>query len=161
TALAGKPGKGELKKLAKKDAKRIGALQELLFAEGGRSLLLIFQAMAAAGKDSCIKRALRYVSPHACAVSSFTAPGPGERAHDFLWRHAKAAPAKGFIGVHNRSHYEEVLVVKVHPEFLPGQQLPGIRAGKDAGPAFWEGRYESIRAFEAHLARQGTAVLKF
>lgn len=161
TSLPGKPDKDDLKKAAKKDAKRIGELQELLYAEGARSLLLVFQALDAAGKDSCLKRVLRYVSPQGCAVTSFKAPGPVERTHDFLWRHAQAAPAKGIIGVHNRSHYEEVLVVKVHPEFLMGQHLPGIGNVKDAGQDFWETRYESIRGFESHLARQGTAVLKF
>jgi PPK2 family polyphosphate:nucleotide phosphotransferase len=161
TSLPGKPAKDDLKKLAKKDAKRIGELQELLYAERERSLLLIFQAMDAAGKDSCLKRVLRYVSPQGCAVTSYKAPGPLERAHDFLWRHAMAAPAKGIIGVHNRSHYEEVLVVKVHPEFLPGQGLPGIRTVKDADADFWDARYESIRGLESHLVRQGTVVLKF
>ncbi|MBS1941481.1 MAG: polyphosphate kinase 2 family protein [Bacteroidetes bacterium] len=161
TRLAHKIDKDELKKSAKADAKRIGELQQLLYAENSRSLLLVFQAMDAAGKDSCMARVLRYVSPQGCRVTSYKAPSSEELDHDFLWRHAKAAPAKGMIGVHNRSHYEEVLVVRVHPQFLAGQHLHGTSGAKDPGTAFWEERYGSIRNFEAHLVRQGTAVMKF
>jgi PPK2 family polyphosphate:nucleotide phosphotransferase len=161
TRLARKTSKEELKALVKQDAERIGELQEKMYARQEKSLLLVFQAMDAAGKDSCISRVLEGISPQGCQVTGFKAPNAEERAHDFLWRHAKAAPAKGMVGVHNRSHYEEVLVVKVHPEFLLGQGLPGIRTVKDAGPSFWEARHESIRDLERHLARQGTTVLKF
>lgn len=161
TRLTRKIGKDELKKSVRADAERIGELQQLLYPENSRSLLLIFQAMDAAGKDSCIARVLRDVNPQGCQVTSYKAPSTEELDHDFLWRHAKAAPAKGMIGVHNRSHYEEVLVVKVHPEFLAGQHLPGINGAKDPGKAFWENRYASIRNFEEHLVRQGTTVMKF
>ncbi len=161
TRLPRKIGKEELKQSVRADAERIGELQQLLYAERSRSLLLIFQAMDAGGKDSCIARVLRDVNPQGCQVTSYKAPSPEELDHDFLWRHAKAAPAKGMIGVHNRSHYEEVLVVKVHPGFLAGQHLPGISGAKDPGKSFWENRYASIRNFEEHLVRQGTTIMKF
>jgi PPK2 family polyphosphate:nucleotide phosphotransferase len=161
TRLAHDVDKDELKASVKKDAGRIGELQQLLYAEGSRALLLIFQAMDAAGKDSCIARVLREVSHQGCQVTSFKVPSKEELGHDFLWRHAKAAPAKGMIGVHNRSHYEEVLVVKVHPELLLEEHIPGIRSVQDVDPDLWGQRYGSIRAFEEHLARQGTSILKF
>ncbi|MGB5071922.1 MAG: PPK2 family polyphosphate kinase [Flavobacteriales bacterium] len=161
TSLKDDIDKDDLKKSVEEDAERIGKLQEKLYAENSRSLLLIFQAMDAGGKDSCIERVLQGVNPQGCTVTSFKAPSTAELEHDFLWRHAKAAPAKGMIGVHNRSHYEEVLVVKVHPEYLLGQHLPGIHAVKDADAEFWDARYASIRNFEEHLVRQGTTILKF
>lgn len=161
TKLKKEIAKDELKDSVEKDAEHIGKLQDKLYAENNRSLLLIFQAMDAAGKDSCIARVLSGVNPPGCSVTSFKSPTTEELAHDFLWRHAKAMPASGMIGVHNRSHYEEVLVVKVHPEYLTGQHLPGINSGDDAGKAFWEARYASIRNFEEHHSRQGTTIMKF
>ena len=153
--------KKELKDALEKDRDRISDLQTKFYAEGTRSILLIFQAMDAAGKDSCISHVMTGVNPQGCHVHSFKAPNSEELSHDFLWRHAKALPAKGMIGIHNRSHYEEVLVVKVHPEYLLGQHIPGILKPADADKAFWEDRYASIREFEAHIARQGTVVMKF
>ena len=161
TTLKDNVDKGDLKKSVEQDAERIGELQEKLYAENSRALLLIFQAMDAGGKDSCIERVLGGVNPQGCRVTSFKTPSSEELSHDFLWRHAKAAPAKGMFGVHNRSHYEEVLVVKVHPEYLIGQHLPGIHSVKDVDEKFWSERYESIRNFEEHLSRQGTEVMKF
>ena len=168
TELSERISKDALKKLLAEDSEGIIKLQERLYAEGRRSLLLIFQAMDAAGKDSCIDHVLSGVNPQGCEVRSFKQPSGEELAHDFLWRHMKAAPARGMIGVHNRSHYEEVLVVKVHPEYLIGQRLPGISSPKDAnlptgqaGAAFWEKRYAAIRAWEEHLADNGTVTMKF
>ncbi|MBX2981382.1 MAG: polyphosphate kinase 2 family protein [Flavobacteriales bacterium] len=161
TRLDKKIPKDDLKDSVKEDAEHIGAFQETLYAENSRSLLLLFQAMDAGGKDSCIARVLGDVNPQGCRVTSFKSPTTEELEHDFLWRHAKATPSTGMFGVHNRSHYEEVLVVKVHPEYLVGQHLPGIRSGQDADKAFWEARYASIRHFEEHLARQGTTIMKF
>lgn len=161
TTLAEPPRKELLKDLVEKDRDRIGELQRALYAEDTRSLLLIFQAMDAAGKDSCIDHVLSGVNPQGCQVWSFKAPNSEELSHDFLWRHAQAVPERGFIGVHNRSHYEEVLVVKVHPSYLLAQHLPGIRTEQDADAAFWEHRYASIRGFEEHLVRQGVDILKF
>ncbi len=153
--------KKELKEELERDVKRISELQEHLYARGEMALLLVFQAMDAAGKDSCIRHVMSGVNPQGCQVTSFKAPSSLERSHDFLWRHVQALPARGMIGIHNRSHYEEVLVVKVRPELLLGQALPGIVRPADADTAFWEARYASIRHFEEHIARQGTRVLKF
>ncbi|MCB0765664.1 MAG: polyphosphate kinase 2 family protein [Flavobacteriales bacterium] len=149
-----------LKDAVADDRDRISDLQELLYAQGSHALLLIFQAMDAAGKDSCIRHVLSGVNPQGCQVTSFKAPSAEELGHDFLWRHAKAVPARGMIGVHNRSHYEEVLVVKVHPAFLAAQRIPGLDPA-DLPGHFWKDRYASIRAFEAHLAAQGVTIMKF
>jgi PPK2 family polyphosphate:nucleotide phosphotransferase len=153
--------KKDLKASLEKDVARITELQERLYTEGSRALLLIFQAMDGAGKDSCIQHVMSGVNPQGCQVWSFKAPNAEELTHDFLWRHARALPARGMIGIHNRSHYEEVLVVKVHPEYLAAQRLPDVTGTADPGEAFWEARYASIRAFEEHLARQGTVIMKF
>ncbi len=161
TDLGDEQEKKALKAALEKDTQRINDLQEMLYAQGNHALLLIFQAMDAAGKDSCVAHVMTGVNPQGCHVTSFKAPSSEELSHDFLWRHAKAVPARGMIGIHNRSHYEEVLVVKVHPEYLAGQRLPNVSDPAEVGKAFWEDRYTSIRDFEAHLARQGVAILKF
>jgi len=161
TDLGDAEEKKELKAGLEKDTQRISEQQETLYAQGTRSLLLIFQAMDAAGKDSCIAHVMSGVNPQGCHVTSFKSPSMEELSHDFLWRHAKAVPPRGIIGIHNRSHYEEVLVVKVHPEYLVGQHLPGIADPAKVDKEFWEGRYASIRDLETHLARQGVIILKF
>jgi hypothetical protein len=120
-------------------------------------MLCVLQAMDAAGKDSTIKHVMSGVNPQGVQVTSFKAPGSDALAHDFLWRANRALPARGHIGIFNRSHYEEVLVVRVHPEILHKQQLPQELLGKK----LWDQRLEAIAAFERHLARQGTVVLKF
>jgi PPK2 family polyphosphate:nucleotide phosphotransferase len=150
-----------LKAELEEDKKAIAKLQEVFYASGKHSLLLLFQAMDAAGKDSCIKHVMSGVNPQGVHVTSFKAPSTLERSHDFLWRHAIAMPPKGQIGIHNRSHYEEVLVTRVHPEFILGQNLPGIRSEKDIDEQFWESRYRAIREFEKHLADSGTVIMKF
>ena len=137
--------------------KRLSALQEKLYAQGQWSLLLIFQAMDAAGKDSAIKHVLSGINPQGCEVYSFKAPSTKELGHDFLWRTTQCLPERGRIGIFNRSYYEEVLVVRVHPEFLRGQKIPQKLVTDD----IWHERFEDIRAFERHLARSGTVVLKF
>jgi len=153
--------KQDLKALLDKDREHIADLQDVLFASGNRSVLLIFQAMDAAGKDSCVRHVMSGVNPQGVVVTSFKAPSTLERSHDFLWRHHLAAPPRGFIGIHNRSHYEEVLVTRVHPELILGQHLPGITKPKHIDGKFWKQRYASIRAFEEHLARNGTVIMKF
>lgn len=160
TDLPDQHAKKVLKDSVAADSARIAELQETLHAQSSHALLLIFQAMDAAGKDSCIRHVLSGVNPQGCQVTSFKAPSAEELGHDFLWRHAKAVPARGMIGVHNRSHYEEVLVVKVHPAYLSAQRLPGIDPA-DLPGYFWEQRYASIRGFEAHLAGQGVTIMKF
>ena len=141
--------------------KETAALQDALFACNRYALLIIFQAMDAAGKDGAIAHTLTGLNPEGCEVFSFKEPSTEELHHDFLWRHYKALPQFGRIGVHNRSHYENVLVTKVHPELLLKEKLPGIKSVKDVGDKFWDHRYESIRAFEKHLQANGTVIIKF
>ncbi len=131
-------------------------LQNLLYADDRYSLLLIFQAMDAAGKDSCIKHVMSGINPQGCQVYSFKHPSPEELDHDFLWRTTRALPERGRIGIFNRSYYEEVLIVRVHPEILRAQKLA-------QGPLdeVWQERYRSINGLEAHLERNGTRIVKF
>ena len=132
--------------------------QNMFYAQDRYSLLLIFQAMDAAGKDGAIKHVMSGVNPQGCQVYSFKQPSAEELDHDFLWRTTCRLPERGRIGIFNRSYYEEVLVAKVHPELLANQRLPEeIENGKN----FWEKRYESIADFEKHLIRNGTRVIKF
>lgn len=141
--------------------KELGELQERLYAEDRRSVLIIFQAMDAAGKDSAIKHVMSGVNPQGCQVFSFKQPNSEDYEHDFLWRHYKALPERGRIGIHNRSHYEYALVCKVHPEYIFKERLPGIVNIGDITSEFWDSRYESIRNFENHLSNSGTTVIKF
>jgi PPK2 family polyphosphate:nucleotide phosphotransferase len=137
--------------------KKLDRLQRRLFAQNRNAVLMVFQALDAAGKDSTIRAVLRPLNPAGCQVFSFKRPSEEELDHDFLWRAAVRLPERGRIGVFNRSHYEEVLVVRVHPELLIPQRLP---SGWDPG-AIWSERLASIRGFEEHLARNGMVVLKF
>jgi PPK2 family polyphosphate:nucleotide phosphotransferase len=130
--------------------------QELLWASDTHALLIVFQAMDAAGKDSTIKHVMSGVNPQGVQVISFKQPSSEELDHAFLWRISKAAPERGRIGIFNRSHYEEVVALRVHPEWLDRQKLPR----GDRGPAFWAGRYDDINAFEHHLDRNGTKIVK-
>ncbi len=139
------------------DIERIAGYQDILYAQNRYSLLVIFQAMDAAGKDSTIKHVLSGVNPQGCQVYSFKAPSEEELDHDFLWRCAKVVPEKGNIAVFNRSYYEEVLVTRVHPEYLERQNLPPEIKKKD----IWKKRFEQINNFEKHLVENGTVVLKF
>jgi PPK2 family polyphosphate:nucleotide phosphotransferase len=149
--------KKEAKDMLEEGVERLSDLQERLYASDRWSLLLVFQAMDAAGKDSAIKHVMTGVNPQGCQVRSFKQPSAEELDHDFLWRVAKALPERGRIGIFNRSHYEEVLVVRVHPEFMEKQKLPPVLNHKD----IWQHRFEDIRHFEDHLARNGTRILKF
>ena len=143
--------------LLKQGVERLAELQDKLYAQDRWSVLCIFQAMDAAGKDGAIKHVFSGVNPQGCQVHSFKAPTPVDLDHDYLWRHSVALPERGRIGIHNRSWYEEVLVVRVHPEYLGGQKLPPSLVGK----TIWDERLEDIAAYERYLARQGTVVLKF
>ena len=138
-------------------ANRLRSLQERLYAEARWSLLIILQAMDAAGKDSAIEHVMSGVNPQGCHVTAFKTPSLTELRHDFLWRTTCALPERGRIGIFNRSYYEEVLVVRVHGELLNKQGLPPELVGDD----LWEDRFDSIRDFERHLARNGTAIVKF
>ena len=132
--------------------------QNLLYADDRYSVLIVLQAMDAAGKDGTIKHVMSGVNPQGCQVYSFKKPSAEELDHNFLWRYTKCLPERGRIGIFNRSYYEDVLVVKVHPDLI-GRQLP--RKKEAPGKKFWEARYEDINAFERHLARNGTVILKF
>ena len=136
-------------------------LQEKLYAANKHSLLIIFQAMDAAGKDSAIKHTMSGLNPQGCQVYSFKQPSAEELDHDFLWRHARALPERGRIGIHNRSHYENVLVCRVHPEYVLNERIPSISTVEDVNEDFWKGRYESIRQFEKHISDSGTVIIKF
>jgi len=129
--------------------------QELLYATGQQSVLMIFQAMDAAGKDGVIRHVMSGVNPQGCQVFSFQHPSDGELKHDFLWRYVSCLPERGRIGIFNRSYYEEVLIVRVHPKILRSEGVPGT------SDQVWEQRYESISALEQHLHRNGTRILKF
>jgi PPK2 family polyphosphate:nucleotide phosphotransferase len=149
--------KAEAKAMLADGVQRLAALQEKLYAQDRWAVLAIFQAMDAAGKDGAIKHVMSGVNPQGCQVHAFKQPSHEELDHDFLWRVAKALPERGRIGIFNRSHYEEVLVVRVHPEYLERQHLPKAVVGKD----IWDERFKSIRKFEQHLARNGVLILKF
>ena len=149
--------KKKLKSKLKKEINKLSELQRVMYADNRHSLLLVFQAMDAAGKDSTIRSVMSGINPAGCQVFSFKQPTSEELDHDFLWRTNKRLPERGRIGVFNRSYYEEVLVVRVHPSILESQQLPDHLPAKGV----WEERYESILDLEKHLARNGTIVLKF
>jgi PPK2 family polyphosphate:nucleotide phosphotransferase len=137
--------------------KELSKAQELLWASDTYAVLVVFQALDAAGKDSTIEHVMSGVNPQGVHVVSFKQPSSEELDHDFLWRTGKALPERGRLGIFNRSHYEEVVALRVHPEWLDKQKLPpGPR-----GPEFWAGRHEDINAFERHLDRSGTKVVKF
>ncbi|MBT8326376.1 MAG: polyphosphate kinase 2 family protein [Bacteroidia bacterium] len=148
-------------KILKKANKKLVKLQRKLYASDNHSVLLVFQAMDAAGKDSTIRTVFSGVNPAGFQVNSFKAPSKLELDHDFLWRCNKSLPERGRIGIFNRSHYEEVLVCKVHPQYVLGQNIPGINSMEDLTPSFWNKRYESIANWENHLAENGTVILKF
>lgn len=153
----GSPGKKKCKQRLAKLIDEISDLQRMLYAHDKHTILLIFQAMDAAGKDSTIRAVMSGINPAGCQVFSFKQPTPEELDHDFLWRTTKCLPERGRIGIFNRSYYEEVLVVRVHPEYLKGQKLPDRVDLKN----IWKQRYESICEHEKHLARNGSVILKF
>ncbi|MGA7752128.1 MAG: polyphosphate kinase 2 family protein [Candidatus Sulfotelmatobacter sp.] len=136
---------------------RTSELQDKLYAQDNWALLLIFQAMDAAGKDGAIKHVMSGVNPQGCQVYSFKVPSDLELQHDFLWRTTRDLPERGHIGIFNRSYYEEVLVVRVHPEILKNEKTPPSLVGKN----IWDERFEDIRCFERHMARSGTVIRKF
>jgi len=139
------------------DVSSLAAAQELLYAANSWSVLIIFQAMDAAGKDGTIKHVMSGVNPQGVQVYSFKHPSAEELDHNFLWRCSKVLPERGRIGIFNRSYYEEVLIVRVHPELVAAQNIPDVKIDK----SFWKHRYEDITNFERHLARNGTLILKF
>ena len=152
-----KASKKATRKLLEKGIERLRDQQEKLYAQDSQGLLLIFQAMDAAGKDGAIKHVMSGVNPQGCQVYSFKAPSAEEIDHDFLWRTTRCLPERGRIGIFNRSYYEEMLVVRVHPEILAKQRLPKRVVTK----RIWKERFEDVAAFERYLARNGFAIVKF
>jgi PPK2 family polyphosphate:nucleotide phosphotransferase len=144
--------------LLRDHVKELSQLQSLLYASNSHALLLIFQAMDAAGKDGAIKHVMSGVNPQGCQVYSFKHPSLEELEHDFLWRTTRDLPERGRIGIFNRSYYEEVLIVRVHPEILKSEHVPGAANDDDQ---FWRARYRSIVDLESHLHRNGTRIVKF
>lgn len=149
--------KDDSRVLLQQGVEALAALQDKLYAQNTYAILLIFQAMDAAGKDSTIKHVMSGVNPQGCQVFSFKAPSAEEHDHVYLWRSYKALPERGRIGIHNRSYYEEVLVARVHPEILEGQQLPRERKK----PSIWKTRFDQINDFERYLVENGTIPIKF
>src|SRR5262245_48906107 len=149
--------KDEAQERLARGVERLSELQERLFAQDRWAVLLLFQGMDAAGKDGTVKHVLSGVNPAGCQVFSFKAPSPEELDHDFLWRAARSLPERGRIGIFNRSYYEEVVTVRIHPEFLDKQRLPPRCVGK----AIWDERLEDIASFERYLWRNGVLVRKF
>ena len=149
--------KQEAKSMLAGDIERLAELQEMLYAQGRWAVLAIFQAMDAGGKDGAIKHVMTGINPQGCEVHAFKAPSAEELEHDFLWRAAVRLPLRGRIGIFNRSYYEEVLVVRLHPDLLRRQKLPS----KPTPDKVWKQRFKDIVAFERHLVRNGTFVLKF
>jgi PPK2 family polyphosphate:nucleotide phosphotransferase len=157
TAGYGDEGKPKAKEALAEGVRALAELQDRLYAQDRWSVLLIFQAMDAAGKDGAIKHVMSGVNPQGCQVFSFKAPTSEDLDHDYLWRCMRALPERGRIGIFNRSYYEETLVVRVHPEMLDKQKVPAERIGKNV----WKERFEDIRNFEKYLDRNGVAVRKF
>ena len=149
--------KEDATKKLEEDIQKLAALQDVLYAQDNYAVLIVFQAMDAAGKDGAIKHVMSGVNPQGCQVVSFKAPSAEELDHDYLWRCMKMMPPRGHIGIFNRSYYEEVLVVRVHPEILQHQKLPAIALHKDV----WDHRYEQINDFEHYLTDNGIVILKF
>ncbi len=149
------------KKKLRKDIKKTSRLQDRLFAANRHSVLIIFQAMDAAGKDGTIKHVMSGVNPQGCQVHSFRTPSQEELDHDFLWRTTRRMPRRGKIGIFNRSYYEEVLITRVHPEYILKQNIPGIVDTGDITEEFWENRFAHINNFEKHQTDSGTIILKF
>ena len=141
--------------------KQLAEIQDKLYAHNRYSVLIVFQAMDAAGKDGAVKHIMSGFNPLGVKVYSFKAPNSAELDHDYFWRHQLSLPARGEIAIHNRSHYENVLVTKVHPEFVMNENIPGVESVKDIDKKFWEARYKQIRRFEKNLADNGMIILKF
>lgn len=158
---AGFKDKEDAAEMLAKDVARLAELQDMLYAMNKYSLLIVIQAMDAAGKDGTIKHVMTGVNPQGCNVTSFKQPSVEELEHDFLWRINRAMPKRGMIGIFNRSHYEEVLVTRVHPEYILSQNIPGADSVDKIDKKFWKKRFELINNFEKQAYENGTIILKF
>jgi PPK2 family polyphosphate:nucleotide phosphotransferase len=152
--------KAEGEKILEEGMNNLAIMQDKLYAHDQYSVLIVLQAMDAAGKDGIIKHVISGLNPTGVKVSSFKTPTKEELDHDYLWRHSKALPARGEIGIFNRSHYENVLVTRVHPEYILNENLPDVNSVKDIDKDFWQSRYKQINRFEKNLAENGTIILK-
>ncbi len=161
TQFTGQFTKETAKKRLKQNRKDLAKIQYKFYATNKYSMLIVLQAMDAAGKDGAIRHVMSGVNPQGCSVHSFKKPSTNELEHDFLWRHFCKLPERGQIGIFNRSHYENVLVTKVHPEYILSENLPSISSLEDIDEKFWNNRYERINSFEEHLHQSGTIVVKF
>lgn len=155
------PDENSLEKQLKKVRKKLGKLQDTLYAHDTYSVLICLQGMDTSGKDSLIREVFKDFNARGVEVHSFKVPTDLERSHDYLWRHYIALPQRGKFGVHNRTHYENVLVTRVHPEYILGENLPNVTAVEDIDEAFWDKRFEQIKNFEKHLSENGTLIYKF
>lgn len=153
--------KQEAKEQLTKDVEKLAELQSMLYAQDRYSILVIFQAMDAAGKDGTIKHVMSGINPQGCQVYSFKQPSAEELDHDYLWRINRSLPERGRIGIFNRSHYEDVLIARVHPEIVLSAKLPDIKTVEDIDADFWKRRYRQINDFERYLTENGTVILKF
>jgi PPK2 family polyphosphate:nucleotide phosphotransferase len=153
--------KKEGEEILKDGIKKLAQLQDMLYADNRYSILIVLQAMDAAGKDGAIKHVMSGFNPQGVKVTSFKAPSGEELDHDYFWRHYKALPGRGEIGIFNRSHYENVLVTRVHPEYILSEKIPGIESLNDIDQKFWEKRFKQINRFEKNLSDNGTIILKF
>lgn len=151
----------ELKKQLKKVRKKLGKLQDTLYAHDTYSVLICLQGMDTSGKDSLIREVFKDFNARGVEVQSFKVPTDLEKSHDYLWRYYIALPQRGKFGVHNRTHYENVLVTRVHPEYILGENLPNVTSLEDVNEAFWDKRFEQINNFEKHLSENGTLIYKF
>jgi len=161
TLLDLEEGDNEIKDQLKKVRKKLGKLQDTIYAHGKYSVLLCFQGMDTSGKDSLIREVFKDFNVRGVEVHSFKVPTELELKHDYLWRHYLALPSRGKFGVHNRTHYENVLVTRVHPYYILGENLPNVKSIEDVNEAFWDKRFEEINNFEKHLSDNGTIIFKF
>lgn len=161
TDYVGKTDKNSAKHSLKKNKKKLADLQEIFWADDTYSLLIILQAPDAAGKDGAIRHVMSGVNPQGCKVTGFKTPSKKELDHNFLWRHYKELPQRGQIGIFNRSHYENVLITKVHPEYILNEKLPNIDSVDKINEEFWQKRYRQINDFEREIYENGTHILKF
>jgi len=151
----------EVKKELRRVRKKLGKLQDTLYAHGKYAVLICIQGMDTAGKDSLIREVFKDFNSRGVEVHSFKVPTPKELAHDYIWRHYIALPERGKFGVFNRTHYENVLVTRVHPGYILGEDIPTVNSVNDINDAFWDKRFEQINNFEKHIAENGTIIFKF
>ncbi|NPA68741.1 MAG: polyphosphate kinase 2 family protein [Chlorobi bacterium] len=161
TKYVGTYTKETAKKELKKNTKELKQIQEVFYADNRYSLLIVLQASDAAGKDGAIRHVFSGLNPQGCRVHSFKAPSKLELEHDYIWRHYNVLPERGMIEIFNRSHYENVIVTKVHPEYILGERIPGVDSTDKINEKFWKKRYEQINNFEKHIYENGTHILKF